>query len=185
MTIAENAEMNAEDALPEDDNAPEVESEAAVKRIGVLEEQLATAKQDILYAHAETQNVRRRLEKELADARAYSVSSFAREILSVADNLERGISTIPADLRGDDRFKGLVVGLDATLKEMENVLRKNGIEKFVSIGQQLDPNRHQAMIEMPNPDVPPGTIVQELQPGYMVRDRLLRPALVGVAKAPE
>jgi molecular chaperone GrpE len=185
MTDADNSPIDAEDSLPEDVAAPDVESELAVRRIAALEEEVATAKQDILYAHAETQNVRRRLEKELADARAYSASSFAREVLSVADNVERAVASIPAELRADDKFKGLVVGLDATAKDMENVLRKNGIERFVSVGQPLDPNRHQAMIEMPNADVEPGTIVQELQAGYMIRDRLLRPALVGVAKKPD
>lgn len=184
MTDADN-NIEAEDILPEDAAAPDAEGEAAGKAIAALEEQLATAKQDILYAAAETQNVRRRLEKELADARAYSATAFAREILSVADNLDRAMSTIPEELRGDDKFKGLVVGLDATLKEMGNVLRKNGVEKFVSVGQPLDPNRHQAMIELPHADAEPGTIVQELQPGYMIRDRLLRPALVGVAKQPD
>jgi molecular chaperone GrpE len=166
------------DTLPED-QSPDAE------RIAALEGELATAKQDVLYAHAETQNVRRRLEKELSDARAYAATAFAREILSVADNLQRALTAIPEDLRGDERFKGLVFGLDATIKEMENVLRKNGVERFDSIGQPLDPNRHQAMIEIPHAEAEPGTVVQELQPGYMIRDRLLRPALVGVAKAPE
>lgn len=186
MTDADNTPLDAEDTLPEDAVLPpEAEGDAAAQTIAALEEQLATAKQDVLYAHAETQNVRRRLEKELTDARAYAATGFAREILSVADNLERAIAVIPADLRGDDKFKGLVVGLDATVKDMESVLRKNGIEKFVSVGQPLDPNKHQAMIEIPHADAAPGTIVQEMQPGYMIKDRLLRPALVGVAKAAE
>jgi len=183
MTDADNTNIEAEDILPED-TAPEAE-DAAANRIGALEEELATAKQDVLYAHAETQNVRRRLEKELADTRAYAATAFAREILSVADNLERAIAVIPADLRTDEKFKGLVVGLDATVKDMESVLRKNGIEKFDSVGEALDPNRHQAMIEIPNADAEPGSIVQEMQPGYMIKDRLLRPALVGVAKKPD
>jgi molecular chaperone GrpE len=170
---SETVQAAAEEAAPGND------------RIAALEDELATAKQDVLYAHAETQNVRRRLEKELSDARAYAATTFAREILSVADNLERALAAIPADLRDDDRFKGLVVGLDATGKDMENVLRKNGVERFESVGQALDPNKHQAMVEIPNPDAAPGTIVHEMQPGYMIRDRLLRPALVGVAKAPE
>ncbi|MET0363265.1 MAG: nucleotide exchange factor GrpE [Sphingobium sp.] len=188
MTDADSNNIEAEDSLPEDittastDGASE---DLAARRIAALEEELATAKQDTLYAHAETQNVRRRLEKELTDARAYAATSFAREILSVADNVERALTAIPADLRGDDKFKGLVVGLDATVKDLENVLRKNGIERFASIGETLDPNKHQAMIEIPHAEAAPGTIVQELQSGYMIKDRLLRPALVGVAKAPE
>jgi molecular chaperone GrpE len=187
MTDIEN-KIEAEDSLPEDIGVADTDGsvgDATAKRVVALEEELATAKQDTLYAHAETQNVRRRLEKELSDARAYAATAFAREILSVADNVERAIASIPAELREDDKFKGLVVGLDATAKDMESVLRKNGVERFVSIGQPLDPNKHQAMIEMPHAEAAPGTIVQELQSGYMIRDRLLRPALVGVAKAPE
>ena len=186
MTDADQTNINAEDILPEDSAASSADGsaeDAAAKRVAALEEELAAARQDILYAHAETQNVRRRLEKELTDARAYAATGFAREILSVADNLERALSAIPADLRADDKFKGLVVGLDATSKDMENVLRKNGIERFQSIGEPLDPNKHQAMIEIPHAEAAAGTIVQELQPGYMIKDRLLRPALVGVAKA--
>lgn len=185
MTGIDDAMNDAEtDREVQADTLPEDQSPDAA-RVAALEEELAAAKQDVLYAHAETQNVRRRLEKELSDARAYAATAFAREILSVGDNLERALAAIPADLRGDERFKGLVSGLDATIKEMENVLRKNGVERFESVGQPLDPNRHQAMIEMPHAEAAPGTIIQEMQPGYMIRERLLRPALVGVAKAPE
>jgi molecular chaperone GrpE len=152
-------------------------------RVAALEEALETAKQETLYAMADTQNVRRRLEKELADARSYAATSFARDVLSVADNLVRALSAIPADLREDEKMKGLVTGLEATGKELESVFRKHGVEKFESVGAALDPNKHQAMIELPSADVEPGTIIQELQAGYMIRDRLLRPALVGVARA--
>jgi molecular chaperone GrpE len=154
-------------------------------QIATLTEQLATAKQDVLYAHAETQNVRRRMDKELADTRNYAATSFARDILSVADNLGRALSLIPVELHDDDKFKGLVTGLIATGKELESVLRKNNIEKVEAMGQPLDPNKHQAMIELPSDTAEPGTIVQEMQPGYMIKDRLLRPALVAVAKKPD
>lgn len=193
MTGTENAmndvpETDRPETDPEvkADTLPETEGNGVdEERLAALADELAAAKQEVLYAHAETQNVRRRLEKELSDARAYAATAFAREVLSVGDNLQRALAAIPEDLRGDERFKGLVSGLDATGKEMENVLRKNGVERFESIGQPLDPNRHQAMVEIPNNEVAPGTIVQEMQPGYMIRDRLLRPALVAVAKAPE
>ncbi|WP_336965390.1 nucleotide exchange factor GrpE [Sphingobium aquiterrae] len=158
---------------------------ALESRLSTLEDELATAKQDVLYAHAETQNVRRRLEKELIDARAYAATAFARDVLSVSDNLTRALAAIPADLREDEKMKGLVTGLEATGRELESVFRKNGIERIEAIGQALDPNKHQAMIEMPSADAAPGTIVQEMQAGYMIKDRLLRPALVAVAKAPE
>ncbi|KIU27462.1 nucleotide exchange factor GrpE [Sphingomonas melonis] len=161
--------------------APEV---AEHDRVAELENQLADAKQQVLYAQAEIQNVRRRAEKEIADARAYSTTSFARDILSVADNLARGLSAIPADLRADEKLKGLVTGLEATGRELDSVFARNGIVKVEAMGATLDPNKHQAMMEVPS-DAAPGTIVQEMQAGYMIKDRLLRPALVGVAKKPD
>ncbi|EXS68675.1 nucleotide exchange factor GrpE [Sphingobium sp. Ant17] len=170
------------DQLPEED-APVADDQG--ERIAALEAELATAKQDILYAHADTQNVRRRLEKELVDARAYASTAFARDILSVADNLSRALAAIPADLREDEKFKGLVAGLEATGRELEAVFGRNGIVKIDSVGQPLDPNKHQAMMETPSADAAPGTILIEMQAGYMIKDRLLRPALVSVAKAPE
>ena len=162
--------------------APEV---AEHDRVQALEAELAEAKAAVLYSQAETQNVRRRLEKDAQDARAYAATGFARDMLTVADNLERALQAIPADLRENEKFKGLVVGLEATGRELTAVFERNGISKVTALGEKLDPHRHQAMIELPTADVEPGTIVQEMQAGYMIRDRLLRPALVGVAKAAE
>ncbi|WP_174297987.1 nucleotide exchange factor GrpE [Sphingomonas bacterium] len=165
------------------EGAPELaEHDGHAARLADLEEQLAATRQEVLYAQAETQNVRRRAEKEAVDARAYAATSFARDVLSVSDNLERALASIPAELRGDDKFKGLVAGLDATGRELAAIFTRNGIARVVSIGEMLDPNKHQAMMEMPS-DQPPGTIVQEMQPGYTIKDRLLRPALVAVARA--
>ena len=162
--------------------APEVaEHDEAQQRIATLEDQLAAAQQDVLYARAETQNVRRRAEKDVADARAYASTGFARDVLSVSDNLERALSAIPAELREDDKFKGLVVGLEATARELESVFGRHGLSRIEAMGQPLDPNRHQAMLEIAS-DAAPGTIVQEMQSGWMIKDRLLRPALVAVAK---
>ena len=152
-------------------------------RVRELEDQLAEAKQATLYAQADIQNVRRRAEKDVADARAYAVTGFARDVLSVADNLQRGLAAIPDDLRADDKMKGLVTGLEATGRELDNVFQRNGITRIAAMGEPLDPNRHQAMMEVPS-DQPAGTVVQEMQAGYMIRDRLLRPALVGVARTP-
>jgi molecular chaperone GrpE len=189
MTSEKERELQELDAGVDPAAAPidaEADPIAALDaRLTALEDELATAKQDVLYAHAETQNVRRRMEKELADARAYAATSFARDILSVADNLARALAAIPAELRDDETMRPLVTGIEATGKEFDAVLSRNGITRFESVGQPLDPNRHQAMIEMPNAEAAPGTIVQELQPGYMIKDRLLRPALVAVAKAPD
>ncbi|MCU6453678.1 nucleotide exchange factor GrpE [Sphingomonas sp. A2-49] len=161
--------------------APEV---AEHDRVAELENQLAEAKQQTLYAQAEIQNVRRRTEKDVADARNYATTSFARDILSVADNLSRGLSAIPAELREDEKLKGLVTGLEATGRELESVFARNGITRIEAMGAPLDPNKHQAMMELAS-DAEPGTIVQEMQAGYMIKDRLLRPALVGVAKKPD
>jgi molecular chaperone GrpE len=159
--------------------APEV---AEHDRAAKLEAELAEAKQQTLYAQAEIQNVRRRAEKDVADGRTYAVTQFARDVLSVADNLSRGLQAIPAELRADDKMKGLVTGLEATGRELDAVFARHGITRIAAMGETLDPNKHQAMLEVPS-DQPAGTIVQEMQAGYMIKDRLLRPALVGVAKA--
>lgn len=159
------------------------DGDAALARLTTLEGELAEAQQQILYAQAETQNVRRRLEKDAADARAYAATGFARDILSVSDNLERALASIPAELRDDDKMKGLVAGLEATGRELASVFERHGITRIAALGETLDPNRHQAMVEIPSGEAEPGTIIQEMQAGYMIRDRLLRPALVGVAKA--
>ncbi|UAK26224.1 nucleotide exchange factor GrpE [Sphingomonas nostoxanthinifaciens] len=149
-----------------------------------LRAEIEDLKKQILYAQAEAQNVRRRLEKDATDARAYAATGFARDMLSVADNLARALAAIPAELREGESTKGLVTGIEMTGKELDNVFQRNGITRIEAIGAKLDPNRHQAMIEMPS-DQAPGTIVQEMQAGYMIKDRLLRPAMVAVARAPD
>jgi molecular chaperone GrpE len=154
-------------------------------QLAELRDQLETAKQDVLYAKAETQNVRRRLEKDIADTRAYAATGFARDILSVSDNLARALESIPADLREDERLKSLVAGIEATSREIDKVFGLHGITRIAAKGLPLDPNQHQAMLEVPSNDAEPGTIVQELQAGYMIKDRLLRPAMVAVAKKPD
>lgn len=146
---------------------------------------LETAKQDVLYAKAEMQNVRRRMEKEVQDARAYAATGFARDMLSIADNLARAIDAVPAELHDDPRLKSLVTGIEATQRELEKAFAAHGITRVAAKGLPLDPNQHQAMLEIPSADAEPGTIVQEIQPGYMIKDRLLRPAMVGVAKKPD
>lgn len=188
MTAMTDEEINAadNDAGAADGQEPlELgENEILAERVTVLEAELAEAKAAVLYAHAEAQNVRRRAEKEATDARTYAVTAFARDILSVADNLSRGLAAIPDALRADEKMKGLVAGLEATGRELDAIFARNGITKIESVGVMLDPNRHQAMLEMAS-DEAPGTIVQEMQAGYMIRDRLLRPAMVAVAKKPE
>ncbi|MEE4153990.1 MAG: nucleotide exchange factor GrpE [Erythrobacter sp.] len=153
--------------------------------VAALREKVAAAEQEVLYARAETQNLRRRMEKEMQDARNYAATGFARDILSVWDNLARAVDAIPEDLRGDDKMKGLVIGIEATMRELEKVFKSHGIERIASVGLPLDPNQHQAMMEVPSNDHEPGTVIQEMQSGWMIKDRLLRPAMVSVARKPD
>lgn len=145
---------------------------------------LEKAQQDILYARAEAQNVRRRLEKDVQDAKAYAATGFARDILSVADNLARALDHVPEGMRDDDAHKNFLAGIEATQRELDKVFGLHGITRIASRGLPLDPNQHQAMLEVPTADAEPGTVVQEMQSGYMIKDRLLRPAMVAVAKKP-
>ncbi|MEQ5786666.1 nucleotide exchange factor GrpE [Erythrobacter sp. NFXS35] len=171
-----------------DDGEDETEGgadDALGEALAGLRRDLEAAKQDVLYAQAETQNVRRRLEREKDEARAYAATGFARDVLSVADNLTRAVQAIPESLREDEKMKGLVIGLEATQRELEKVFASHGITRIASIGLPLDPNQHQAMLEVPSADHEPGTVVQEMQAGWMIKDRLLRAAMVAVAKKPD
>lgn len=162
------------------DNA---QADTLAEALDGLRRDLENAKQEVLYAQAETQNVRRRLEREKDEARAYAATGFARDILSVADNLARAVQAIPEGLRADDSMKGLVIGIEATQRELEKVFASHGITRIAAMGLPLDPNQHQAMLEVPTADHEPGTVVQEMQAGWMIKDRLLRAAMVAVAKA--
>ncbi len=183
MIEDENIETTAEDLREETAQAaPEL---AEHDRVAKLEAELAEAKSGLLYAHAEAQNVRRRAEKEAVDARAYAATAFSRATCCRSPIiLPAGSEAIPAELREDEKLKNLITGLEATGRELESVFQRHGIKKMSTLGETLDPNFHQAMFELPS-DKPVGTIVQEMQAGYMIKDRPLRPALVGVAKKPE
>ncbi len=166
---------------PEDEDigaaAPDFEALLAAK-----DAEIAELKDRMLRAAAEAENSRRRLERDKADAVAYATTGFARDLLGVADNLRRAVDSIPAAAREDEAVKGIVTGVEMTEKELQSVLGRHGVSRVEAVGQKLDPNRHQAMIEVEH-DHEPGTIIQELQAGYVIKDRLLRPALVSVAKA--
>ncbi|KLI63880.1 nucleotide exchange factor GrpE [Aurantiacibacter marinus] len=183
--IAKELDGVPEEFLSDEDDDDAGDEDTAAEELAALREELEKAKQDVLYAKADTQNVRRRMEKDITDARSYAATGFARDILSVADNLTRAIDAIPEDLREDSKFKGLVAGIQATQREMEKAFEQHGISRIAAMGMPLDPNQHQAMMEIPTDDDEPGTIVQEMQAGYMIRDRLLRPSMVGIAKKPE
>ena len=173
------------DSGTETDKSADPQPENADNRIEALEDAIAEAQQAVLYAQAETQNVRRRLEKDAQDARAYAATGFARDMLSVMDNMQRALEAIPAEVKDEEKWKGLINGIEATGRELQSVFEKNGIKRVAAVGLPLDPNQHQAMVEIPTDEHEPGTIVQEMQAGYVIKDRLLRPALVGVAKKPE
>lgn len=188
MTNIENDTPVDDGQAPETDGTEVEAAEAASpaqgenEELAQLAEQVAALQQDLLYARAETQNVTRRKDKEIADAHAYAATKFARDILSVADNLGRALAALSEEQRADEGIKPLITGLEATERELLSVFERNGITRIAAIGLPLDPNQHQAMLEIPS-DKTPGTIVQEMQAGYMLKDRLLRPAMVGVAKA--
>ncbi|MCT2558829.1 nucleotide exchange factor GrpE [Tsuneonella sp. YG55] len=183
---ADEAVAKELDGVPADmiDDEGKEEEGSLSDALSALKDDLDKANQDILYARAETQNVRRRLEKDIADARAYAATGFARDILSVYDNLVRAIEAIPPDLHDDPRMKAMVTGIEATQREVEKVFASHGITRIASTGLPLDPNQHQAMLEIPTEEHEPGTVVQEMQSGWMIKNRLLRPAMVGVAKKP-
>ena len=163
----------------------EGEEDSLSEALESLRNDLEAAKQDVLYAKADAQNVRRRAEKDVQDARNYAATGFARDILSVADNLGRAVDSVPAEFREDEKMKGFIAGIEATQRELDKVFGQHGITRIAAKGLPLDPNQHQAMMEVPSDDHEPGTIVQEMQAGYMIKDRLLRPAMVAVAKKPD
>jgi molecular chaperone GrpE len=160
------------------EGAPEV---AEHDRVTELEKQLEEANNKALYAAAETQNVRRRLETELQQATSYAAANFARDMLAIKDHLERALAAVNDELRQDKVASQFLAGIEATAREIDQAFARHGITRIKSVGEQLDPHRHQAMVELPS-DQEPGTIVEEMQAGYMMKDRLLRPALVAVAK---
>jgi molecular chaperone GrpE len=171
----EEFKSDAPEAENAEEGAPEVDT------FMMLGAELEEARQQILYAQAEIQNVRRRSEKEVQDARTYASTKFARDVLSVADNLTRALDSVPEAMRADESSKALIAGLEATQRELLSIFERNGITRIAAMGMPLDPNQHQAMLELAS-DEAPGTIVQEMQAGYMIKDRLLRPAMVAVAK---
>jgi molecular chaperone GrpE len=145
----------------------------------------ADFKDKLLRTLAEMENLRKRTQREVADARLYGNASFARDVLAVADNMQRALETIEPELlaSGDPKVKSMIEGVELTERELLKVLEKHGVKKFSPEGEKFDPNVHQAMFEMEHPELPPGHVAQVIQAGYMLGDRVLRPAMVGVVKA--
>jgi molecular chaperone GrpE len=176
----QTARADAEAAPPPEAAAPN----AAPAPSTALEREHAEMKDRLLRTLAEMENLRKRTEREVADSRLYGVSSFARDMLNVADNMRRALDAVTPELRAsaEPGVTALIDGVDLTERELLKALEKNGIRQFSPQGEKFDPNLHQAMFEVPDATVPAGSVVQVVQPGYMIGERMLRPALVGVSK---
>jgi len=159
-------------------------TEATPDPVATLSREVAELKDRLLRTLAEMENLRRRTEREVADARVYGVTNFARDILAVADNMERALKALDDEIRekADAGVKALLDGVELTERELIKAMEKHGVKKLEPQGQKFDPNLHQAMFEIPDQSVPAGTVVQIMQPGYTIGERVLRPALVGVSK---
>jgi molecular chaperone GrpE len=171
--------------VAEESGAPVVTAAAepsAEERVAALEAELAEHKDQLLRALAETENVRRRAQREREDALKYAVAGFAKELLSVADNLRRALDSLPQSEVKDERTRGLVTGVEATERELLSVFERHGLRRIDPDGERFDHNLHQAIFEAERPGKPGGVVIEVLQPGYVLHDRLLRPAMVGVAK---
>ena len=164
--------------------APAAEPRPEPRPSTSLDRELADMKDRLLRTLAEMENLRKRTEREVADARTYGVTTFARDILTVADNMHRAMAALDDELRAtaDASLKNLLDGVELTERELLNVLEKHGVKKIEPQGQKFDPNRHQAMYEIDDASVPSGTVVQVVQAGYTIGERVLRPALVAVSK---
>lgn len=186
--LAEDPDAGAEASIVEGVTAEPTAEEALVAAFAAekerLEAEIATLKDKFLRAYAETDNVRRRAEREVADAKVYGIAGFARDVLSVADDFERALSALDEEARAgaEGTLKTLLDGIDLTSRALTQTLTKHGVAKIEAEGAKFDPNLHQAMFEVPNAEIPAGTVVQVIQPGYTIGSRVLRPAMVGVSK---
>ena len=174
-TISENNNENVEF---EEEGTKEIE-------VDILKKEIKTLKEEKIRVLAEMENLRKRFDREKIDSIKYGSVNFARDILSPGDNLERALSAINQEEEHPQSIKNLIEGLLMVKKELSTALEKNGITKIESLDKKFDPNLHQAMMEIENNDLEEGIVVQEIQTGYMMHDRLLRPAMVGVSKKPQ
>lgn len=156
----------------------------AVDQTAALQQEIATLKDKLLRALAEAENIRRRSEREREDTSRYAITKFARDLLSMSDNLARALAAVPADISAlPEPVKNFIEGVKLTERELLNTFERYGIKKIIPHGEKFDHNLHQAMFELATAEHEPGTVIEVLQAGYILQDRLLRPALVGVAKA--
>ena len=152
--------------------------------VEMLTREVAESRDKMLRTLAEMENLRKRTSREVADARTYGITGFARDVLEIADNLQRALDAVPAEARAaaDPGLKALIEGVELTERSLLNALEKHGVRKLDPVGEKFDPNFHQAMYEVPDASVPAGTVVQVVQAGYLISERVLRPALVAVSK---
>jgi molecular chaperone GrpE len=182
MTMDDTTARAQGDVAQQDAEQPEM---VPAEQVTAALEAASDFKDKMLRALAEMENLRKRTEREVADARQYAITSFAREVLQVADNMHRALDTIGDELRNsaDAKVKALVEGVDLTERELQKVLEKHGVKMFSPLGEKFDPNFHQAMYEVPDSSAAPGTVAQVIQAGYLIGERVLRPAMVAIAKA--
>lgn len=175
-----------ESAAPADGASVETPAAAppADERTAALEAEVAQLKDQLLRTLAEMENLRRRTEREIADTRSYAVASFARDMLTVSDNLARALTAVPEETRegADEATRALLDGVGMTERELLKALEKHGVRRIDPTGERFDPNFHQAIFEVPNTEVPAGTVVQVVQAGFVIGERVLRPAMVGVGR---
>lgn len=182
MSDVKNDIPDPTDERPEAQDAPQQDS-ASEERLAAAAAEIGSLKDQLLRALAETENVRRRAAREREDASKFAVTAFARDMLTVADNLRRALEAVaPEALAEDEALKALVTGVEMTERQLFAAFEKHGIRRIDALGQKFDSNLHQAMFEVPGSGQPAGTVVEQMQAGYLLNDRLLRPAMVGVAK---
>ena len=178
----ENATSEKEEHVSESPKEKEGEATSPEELIEKLNEEITDLKDQRLRAIAELENFRKRAEKDQSDALKYGISNFAKEITNIRDNIERAQSSISEEAKNNEAIKSVIEGIDLIAQSVVSTFEKIGIKKIESLNEKFDHNLHQAMMEIENDDLEPGTIVQELIPGYTLHDRLLRPAMVGVSK---
>jgi len=188
--MVENKDENLEESNSTKNDEPQVEANSTEEENEEseeerLQEEVRTLKEDKIRVLAEMENLRKRFDREKIDSIKYGSVNFARDILSPGDNLERALSAINQEEDHPQSIKNLIEGLKMVQKEFSSALEKNGISKINSMNEKFDPNLHQAMMEVERDDLDEGIVVQEIQTGYMMHDRLLRPAMVGVSKKPK
>ncbi|MGH6874912.1 MAG: nucleotide exchange factor GrpE [Aestuariivirgaceae bacterium] len=182
-SIAADTEAGREEPVRQDESDP---LKLALQAVDALRDENAQLKDKLLRTLADMENLRKRSEREKAEATLYAASNFARDLLSVADNFSRALAAVTAEQRAaaDEVSSNLLAGIEVTERELMNVFERHGIRRIDAMGQKFDPHMHQAIFEVPTADQPAGTVVQVMQNGYAIGNRCLRPALVGVAKAP-